>query len=238
MEIVSPLMIDMYRIDITSVEGNVLYRRYRGEVIEKEILTTRNTTLKLLPIYPLYYPRFVTRYILCEFSTPIYISPMDSLSLYIYFPIDIAVYGYRNSFFTILDIVPLHKLYKYTLYGPPSRYGDVSGVITRYCRASVSLEKPRDLELGFCLSHLEIRNSLERFVVMSKLLLDSSLLTIFYELGSWRCCTQNIIVTINSLSTAVVEYEKQPIEPGFKAIDKPEEIKMHLINRSEMVWGY
>ncbi|MEM1678418.1 MAG: DUF432 domain-containing protein [Ignisphaera sp.] len=237
-EIEASIVLDMYRIDVTKVEGNILYRRYRGETIEREILT-KDVTLKLLPIYPIFYPRFVTRYILCEFSIPIYIPPMDSIALYMYLPIDIAVYGYKNSSFTILDIVPLHKLYKYTLYGPPSRYGDVGGVIARYCRTRVSLEEPRDLELGFCISHLEIRNKLEKFASMSKLLLDTSPLALFYGLGSWRCCTQHIRVIINSPSTAVVEYEKQPIEPGFKAVDEPEEAKASLISyRNEMVWGY
>ncbi|MCS7112011.1 MAG: DUF432 domain-containing protein [Ignisphaera sp.] len=238
MEISEPLVLGMHRIDVTRVGEGILYKRYRNGVIEREILA-KNVTLKLMPIYPIFYPRFITRYILCEFSTPIYVPPMESIALYMHLPIDIAVYGYKNGSFTIIDVVPMHRLYKYTLYGPPSKYGDVGGVVARYCRTSTSLEKPTDVEVGFCLSQIEIKSRLEKFTVVSKLLLDSSPLAIFYKLGSWRCCTQHIMMMISSTSAAVVEYGGQPIESGFKALDEPEEAKAPLISsRSEMMWGY
>ncbi|MEM0490482.1 MAG: DUF432 domain-containing protein [Ignisphaera sp.] len=236
-EIETSVIVGMYRVYVDVLGDNVLYRRYRNDVVEKEVIT--KGVLKLLPMYPVYYPRFITKYILCEFNRPIYVPPMDSLSLYFYLPIDAAVYSYSSSSFVIIDIIPLHNLYKYTLYGPPSRYGDMSGLIARYCKTDVFLEKPREIDLGFCLSHLEVRNKLDRFAILSKLLLDSSPLYIFYKYGSWRCCTQRIIVTINSSSTAVVEYEKEPIESGYRAIDEPEEVKSPLISfRSDMLWGY
>lgn len=238
MELETPFELGAFRIDVVSREGGMIYRRYRGDTVEREVLT-KGLTLKLMPIYPVLYPRFLTRYILCEFTTPIYIPPMDSIEFYIPLPIDVAVYGYRNDSFTVLDVVPIHPLYKYTLYGPPSRYGDISGVIARYCRVSSYLERHKELEIGFCTSSVEIRNRLGRFTVVSKILLDSSPLTIFYKLGSWRCCTQRITVTINSSSTAVVEYGKQSIEPGFEAIDMPDEIRTPMtISRSDMLWGY
>jgi len=232
------LILDMYRVEVTNIGNGIVYRRYKNDAIEKEIFT-KDISLKPIPIYPLFYPRFLTRYILCEFNTPIYVPPMDSINFYMFFPIDIAIYGYKDNYFTVLDIIPIHRLYKYTLYGPPSRYGDVGGVIARYFKVATSLEKPKELMQGFCISYIEVRNKLDRFTAISKILLDSSPLLIFYETGSWRCCTQHITVTINTSTIAVVEYDRKPIEQGFKSIDEPEEVKTPIIIfRNDMLWGY
>ncbi|MEM1526662.1 MAG: DUF432 domain-containing protein [Ignisphaera sp.] len=241
-ELKGSLNIGMYRIDVISEGNGIWYKRYRGDYIEKEVLT-KEVTLKLLPMYPIFYPKFLTKYLLCNLSTPIHIPPDENIGFYILLPVDIAVYSYAkhtDKIYSILDIIPPHKVYKYTLYGPLSRYGDVGGTIARYLNVDVFLSQdPINQEVGFCISHVEVRNKLKKFVNVTKLLLDSSPLTIFYEVGSWRCCTQHIKVTITGSSTAVVEYDKEPLEPGFKVIDDVEETKMpFIIYRTDMIWGF
>ncbi|MEM3980461.1 MAG: DUF432 domain-containing protein, partial [Ignisphaera sp.] len=181
-ELEGSLDIGIHRIDVLRIGDSIWYKRYRGDYIEKEVLS-KGVTLKLLPMYPIFYPRFLTKYILCNLSKPIHIPPDESISFYMLLPIDLAVYSYANhtdKVYSILDIVPLHKVYKYTIYGPLSRYGDVGGIVARYLHVDVFLSHALvNQGVGFCISYVEVRNKLKKIVNITKILLDSSPLMLF-----------------------------------------------------------
>lgn len=240
-ELEGALEIGGSRIELARFGDRVLYRRLRGGAVEREILT-KGEVLRLLPLPTVFYPRHLTRYVLCHLSTPVHVPPGEAVGFYTLLPVDAAVYGFdvRGGSFGLLDVVPLQRVYKYAVYGPLSRYGDVGGLIARYVRVAVLPERPAWAEEpGFCLSYVEVLNESGRFATVTRLLLDASPLSLFYEPGSWRCCTQRARMSVTGPSTAVVSYEEEPVEQGFKKAEEPEETKDPLVQReTRMLWGY
>ncbi len=226
------ISVNRHRIEIDRHGCYLLYRRFTDENLEKELIVDVAIELKLVPIYPVFYPRFITQYILCELAKPITVAPGSSIVVHIEIPVDVAVYAYSRASFTILDVLPLHLKPKLVLYGPIN-----GGTLARYCKTK--LVDPATLpELGWALSKLIVRNNTKNVATVRKILLDSSPLRLYYVPREWRVYTQEITLNIISSSSAIVSYG-QPFVEGVQPIDDPPELKPpRIYNRTDMLWGY
>lgn len=232
-EIVGSISIGPHSIEVLKFESHTLYRRITDGKHVKELLVDPSLELRLVPIYPVFYPRFLTQYILCKFEKPITVAPGNSVLLYIEIPIDAAIYAYNKSSFTILDILPLHTTPKLILYGPLS-----GGVLARYCIANIRDHLDHRPRLGIAIAKLTIRNNTKSIATVNKILLDASPLRLYYIPNDLRVYTQEITMNIVSSTSAIVSYG-QPFVENAKPIDDPHELKPpRIYNRTDMLWGY
>jgi len=222
-------------VSIVSVSGKkFLYKRVSGGVVVCEKIIAGFTELRLVPLYPLLYPKYITDYILVELEKTIDIAPGIEIDFYIEVPVDIALYAYHGREFRVIDSIPLSKP-KYTLYGKPSE-----GVIARYTRSPIHANKPSPA-MGKALGCVKARNKTREWVTLSKILLSADNLRLHYREGSWMACIQDIEVNIDSPQTATVTYSK-PSWEDVKPIDEPPifrqpRIQTRLILRTDMLWG-
>ncbi|ADM27588.1 Protein of unknown function DUF432 [Ignisphaera aggregans DSM 17230] len=230
--LLNSVSVDRHRIEIDRRGCCLLYKRFTDEKLEKEFIVDVAIELRLVPIYPVFYPRFITQYILCEFDKSIAVASGSSMVVHIEIPIDVAVYAYSKNSFTILDVLPLHLKPKLVLYGPIN-----GGVLARYCKTKL-VDPATVPELGWALSKLVLRNNTNSVVTVRKVLLDSSPLRLYYAPGKWLVYTQEITLNIVSSSSAIVSYG-QPFIEGVQPIDDPPELRPPRIhNRTDMFWGY
>ncbi len=205
-------------------------RSCRGD--RKELYLDGSLDLRLVPMYPVFYPKFVSQFILCRFSTPIVVPPSNEVVLYFEFPVDVALYAYSGKQFRILDVLPIHTYARYCLYGPL----DV-GVVARCFKVDTCTEPPKPRPF-YAIARLVLRNSSGRVVVVTKVLLDASPLKLFYVPGRWEVYTQNLELNIVGEKVGYIYYGK-PFVKNVVAIDDPEELKPPKIgNRTDMLWGF
>ncbi len=219
-------------------EGNhVVYTRIDAvEGAKRKFVLSKDIELRLVPIYPIFYPRFVTQYILCELEEEIVIGPGSHTTIKILIPIDLAVYAYSGNSFRILDIVPLHRDVKYTLYGYTAHGYPRSGIVARYCKSKI-VDHVNEVR-GYALSVVTIRNCMGKVAKVRKMLFDASPLRLYYREGSWRVYTQSITMNVITDTSAIIYYEK-PLDPKTVPIDDPETLKPPRIsNRTDMLYGY
>jgi len=212
----------------------IIYNRYKNNELVIEQILNPDIELYLMPIYPLYYPKYITQYILCNIEPRITISPRSTLDFYIKIPVDIAVYAYYDNSFKIIDIIPTNDIYKMVLYGPIQ-----SGVITRYCRSRI-YENLSDVgeRKYYAISYIKIINQDRYIRTISKILFDSSPLRLYYKLGTWEVYTQEIEINIISRTMASLIYGA-PFLSGLIQLDDPPQLKPpRLINKTDMIWGY
>lgn len=228
----SSIAISKHRIDVM-LEGEVTrYRRFDGENLARELDIVGDAYLELVPMYPVFLPKFITQYILCIFSKPIVLAPHREARVYMYLPIDFAVYVRNQTVFEIVDLFSVDPRPKYTLYGPNDQ-----GVVARYCLTSYSFNEPEP-RLGTAVSQLVIKNSTREFVTVNKVLLDSSPLRLYYKPFTWDAYTQLIVINITSSTTATLYYE-EPFKAGLAPLNDPPKLRPPKVyNRTEMLWGY
>jgi len=214
--------------------SSVLYRRIdlSANTTVQEMIISKNVELRLTPIYPVFYPRFVTQYMLCLLDKAITLAPGESVDVYASIPIDVAVYAYTPQSFRILDIVPLHSEAKYVLYGSID-----SGIVARLCTTSIHISMP-PTRLGYAISRLVIRNGIGKIVSVTRILLDASPLRLYYRPGTWEAYTQTIYMNIVSDTIAIISYGT-PFVEGVEPIDDPDSLRPpRIYNRTEMLQGY
>jgi len=230
--ITSSISVDRYWIDIGFGEGVVKYRRFDGEELVKELNIVGDVYLELVPMYPVFIPKFVTQYILCIFSKPIVLTPYREARIYMYLPIDFAIYARNHSMFELVDVFSLDLRPKYALYGPRDQ-----GVVARHCVTSYSFDElePR---LGVAVSQIVIKNSTKDFVTVNKVLLDASPLRLYYRPSTWDVYTQLIVMNITSSTMATLHYENA-FKAGLAVLSDPPDLRPPKIySRTDMLWGY
>lgn len=224
-------------IKVERFENHLKYRRsMKGDI--KEAILDKNAVVETRPIYSLFYPSFITGYILVAFSKPVVLSPKSSLRIQLQLPVDLALYAYSGDFYQLIDLVPLHSNYKYALYGPVISSVEATGHIARLVKAEPVAEDTVEPLKGHCLTRVLIVNKTQDFAKVSKILLDAKPLKIFYIPGTWKCYTQDIKMILNSSEHASVLYEEKPCKECIE-LEEPEEFKGLLRTLStEMLWGY
>lgn len=229
--------ISNFDIEVSHLDdGLILYRRScvgecEGHNIIRKVVSS-SMTIVPYPMYPIYYPRFVTRHILCVLEDELVLAPRDSRMFYLKVPYDVAVYARANSEFRVLDVVPLHSRYKLSFYGHHT-----GGIIARVCRSRVYVEEPQP-DKGLAVMPVSIVNDVGKVMVISRILLDSSPLKLYYKPGSWSVYTQLIQLNISTQNVAMVNYGDVPWR-GLEAIDDPPEIRPPKIaGTTYMLWGF
>ncbi len=226
-------VIGEYKIAITSRDSNVfIYTRTaksKMEIILSKVVVGLEKML-VIPMYPVLVPKKITNYVLIDFEKPVQLAPFSQTHIIIQVPVDIAVYVYKKNEFSILDVFPITRT-KYTLYGHPNE-----GVIARYSISKVYFEEPEP-QIGYSIAHLIIRNKTKEWVEVSKVLLDSHILRLYYIAGTWSSYVQDIIMTITSRSTAIITYGDIRVR-NVVAIDDPPDLKPpRILPKTEMLWG-
>ena len=195
-------------------------------------LLSSTLTLVPLPIYPVLIPRYVTRFILVEFENPLLVGPEETVSFYFLLPVDLAIYAYSEDEknYKVIDIIGLSGKPRLALYGPLDR-----GIIARVIKASILLSEPEP-SMGRAVAKMSFRNAGRDVVSLSKVLLDSSPLKLYYEQGTWRSYTQELLVG-GTQSSALIIYGEPP-KAGLREINDPPELRPpRLFSRTEMPWG-
>ncbi|NPA96101.1 MAG: DUF432 domain-containing protein [Crenarchaeota archaeon] len=233
-EVPSDLRIGSYEISVRAENGFLTYRRVdssAGE--ERRYVLSRGIELRAVPMYPIFYPRFITQFILCVLEHEIVVAPGASIRVSLEIPVDVAIYAYSGNSFKIIDVLALHKDAKYVLYG--TTYG---GTVARFCVARLT-KSVNDVEFGYAYMPLTIKNCMGRVARVSKVLLDASPLRLYYREGSkWYVATQSITMNIVTDTSAIVYYEK-PVDPRALPIDDPESLRPpRVYNRTDMLQGY
>ncbi len=223
-------VIDGYKVLFRKVDGDrILYRRFSGEKVVLERIVFGYEKIMFIPVYPALTPKHVTNYLLLEFKTPVHIAPGSITYVYVEIPIDIAIYIYRDKVFTVLDIISLMEP-KYTLYGDP-----FNGLIARYYSTSIHYEITPIR--GRALAKLTLRNRTNEWVVVTKLLVDMNSLKIFYKPRTIEAYTQELLMIIDSPSTASVGYG-DPFVSDIVPIDDPPELRQpRIMLKTDMLWG-
>ncbi len=226
------IAVDVYRLCVEKLDGITVYRRYAegSTATERHLIDVE--IVELVPMYPVYIPKFITQYILCILDKELVVAPGKSVKVYLSIPIDYAVYARSGQSFAMIDVFTLDRRPKYILYGPTDH-----GVVARLCRVSVSFT-PIKPGLGYAVSMVIVRNSTKDIVKVKRILLDASPLRLFYVPGTWRVYTQKIVMNIDSQSTATVIYS-EPFISNAVAIDDPPDLRPPKIcNRTDMLWGF
>ncbi len=235
-------MVAGYKLIFKKVNGkHLLYRRIGdGDVIVEKIVYGFEKIM-FIPMYPVLTPKYITNYVLVEFETPIHIAPTDTTSSYIELPVDIAVYVYRDRVFTIIDVIP-YTYPKYTLYGDP-----FNGHIARYYRTPIyhstttgseeSIYHTITSRLGRALVRILFRNRTGEWVTVSRVLLDMSPLKIFYKPGTIEAYTQELLMIIDSPSTASIGYGDPFVADAIPVDDPPELRQPRIMLKTDMLWG-
>ncbi len=218
----------------TLLRSGGFYRRVRdGETVFEAMVSSR-LRLMLYPTFPLFYPKFLTQFILCVLDKPILVAPGEELWAYTLLDVDAAVYAESASVFNLIDVIPLHDRYKLTLYGPRD-----GGVIARLCR-SAPYTSPPALELGKALMPVTIINesrASSRIARVDMILLDASPLKLYYKRGTWYVATQEIEMRLVTEDMAIISYKNPP--PGLVEVRDPPGLRPPILgNKSNMQWGY
>jgi hypothetical protein len=217
-----------HQVSVERVGSDLL--RYRGP--SASALVSDSVSMVLVPMYPVLKPRFVTRMILLELEEPILVGPEESVAFYVKLPIDVAVYAEpaaRGSF-RVVDVLETSGRAKLTLYGPIHE-----GVVARLVRSRVYVEEPEP-SVGYAVARIVFKNAGREVVSLSRVLLDSSPLKLYYEPGTWRAYTQEIVVS-GTRDSAIVVYG-DPLKGGLEEIKDPPELRPpRLFSRTDMPWG-
>ncbi|ABN70051.1 Protein of unknown function DUF432 [Staphylothermus marinus F1] len=224
-------IVGKYLLSLEKIRDEIIvYRRSinNNVLVEQKIIGFDKVLIT--PFYPVLLPRKITSFVLVDFSEKIRLAPNSYTEIYIYIPVDIAVYVYRDTNFDIIDVIEGADP-KYALYGSTSM-----GVIARYSVSKTYVSEPEPV-FGKAVSLLKIHNTLDEWVLFTQILLDSNNLSIYYREKSWKAYTQEINVTINSKTTASIKYGRS-FRKGLRRIDDPKDFKPPRISPgTEMLWG-
>jgi len=225
------IVVDRYRIVCEKHENVILYKRFDGDNLVFSKTLAGASRFEINPIYPVFYPNPITRYILVKFKNPIVLPSKSGLLIYIKIPVDQGVFVHdEHDSYWLIDVFSTNRV-KYCLYGLIEE-----GVVAR-CDVSETYSDLVKPELGHAIARVDVRNNYDDWVEVGKLLLDTQLLNLYYREDGWEAYTQEISMTITSGKTARIDYRAPFIEdvmvikeiPGFK----PSRLKTY----SEMLWG-
>lgn len=154
---------------------NILYmRECLGGSVEK-ILLAGPTKALLNPVEPVNKPKALTSYLLIEFENTLQVEPKGTRSIFLTFPVEIAVYISANEEFEVIDAFTLSRQ-KFTLYGDP-----INGVICKYWKSSVYTAEPSLNRLQEGLIELAVTNTTAGWAEVTKAVFNASGMKIYYN---------------------------------------------------------
>jgi len=221
--------------------GRGRYRRVGGDgSVLTEVDLSGEYSLILEPIHSLYIPGFITKYLLVEFAQKVVLPPASSRVMSLSIPVDLGVFMVGREYYELIDVAPLLSYYKYAFYGPLASLEEVNGVVCRHWRSQIYNGK-MGLGLGECVLEAEIINETNSVASVSKILLDSSFLSLYYEANTSSCYVGRVRLIVRSRDRGDVVYVKTQVPHGYVRANIPGELKPPPIPviawRTEMLWG-
>ncbi len=216
-------------------DGKILFyeRLVNGEVVVSKKIYGADKVIPV-PLYPVNIPTLFTTYVLVVFKNSLDVAPGEGLTIYVPIPVDIAVYAVKNNsgkeVFSVVDVFSVKKV-KYGLYGPVD-----AGIVARYYKAEYYF-KEKDPELGEAIAKVVVRNKTQEWVTVSRILLESNPLSLFYIKGEWKAYTQELNFVITSRKTGSIYYGK-PFKDNVVPITDPPHLRQPVIHfKTDMIWG-
>ncbi len=225
------VFVGKYRVVVENKGEYYRYTRFLDKdiMVDKEIY--RCLRFELIPLYPVFVPENITRFIEIEFDNSIIVPSNDTVEIYVKIPVDIGIYVYdKYRKYELVDVFDVNKI-DYSLYGSV-----VEGLLARYYRSRIYTDIV-DSELGEAVSFIKIINRHENIVEVKRIVLDSQILKMYYKTGTWKAYTQKIYMNIIARDKAIITYGEPFIE-DVVPINDPEGFKPPRIRTSnEMLWG-
>ncbi|MBF0278799.1 MAG: DUF432 domain-containing protein [SAR324 cluster bacterium] len=199
---------DALTIEITSLSDKLFHYRREGagQSIEKELISG-NCKLKISPVEPLSTPKFITPYLLIEFSTPVLIAPRMGQELFLTCPLDLGIHLSTGANFQLIDIFTLTSS-KYTLYGDPS-----NGILCKYWKSNVFNASPDVQIYQEAVLNLRISNEDTEWMEVRQVVLNAYGMKIFYKDDHVQL---NAVMEIGAGGIAETDFENDLPNEGLK----------------------
>ncbi|MDD4255448.1 MAG: DUF432 domain-containing protein [Methanofollis sp.] len=196
-------------LSIEPEDGKYLYRRTLNGQKKTRTILSSGGRLIINPVEPLNLPKEICRNLLVEFE-PLSIEPGAEQTVYLTFPVEIGVFVAGRGNLELLDIFSWNSQ-KYTLYGSSEK-----GVIARWW-PSTTHSSPPDLDpLKEGLLSLEISNTTREWVKVSKVVLDSFGMKIYYgdlvSVQAWMRVLSTMVAETGFYDRSAREGQKKAVE--------------------------
>lgn len=198
-----------FSIGIGQENGRYVYRRtLNGSTRERTLISSGGRVI-VNPVEPLNLPKEVARHLLVEFD-PILLEPGAHETIYLTFPIEVAVFVAAKGNYEVLDIFSWNKQ-KYTLYGSADR-----GILARWWGSKASFSPPRvDPHLEGTLS-VAISNTTKEWVEVSRVALDEYGMKIYYDtsavMRAWMRIESTMVAETGCYSSPPAEKQRKSLE--------------------------
>ncbi len=205
-----PLNLEISGIKISLEQhksGFLYYREAKGETIEKLVLAGKSQ-LFLSPVEPMNVPAKVSSHLLIDFKRPLVVEPQSTKSIFVTFPLEIAVaLGRRLTGESIIDIFT-KCISKHTLYGTIK-----DGIICKYWQSDLYNTVPdlNPAELG--VMQIEIQNPTGSWAEVGKAVFSAHGMKIYY---GPRLVTLNSVMKIINEHDAETSFIDSPLKTGLK----------------------
>lgn len=222
------IRIGPYELLIEGTEEGCVYRRLRGDTVEKEVLipNPRGKKLGLYPAPPVMGYPDITKHVLLRMPEPVVLSPGESVTFYAITPIDAIVNVETEGGWQTIDwFMPCR--FKLSVYGTID-----DGVL---CRSyQTRLGRSLDAGDGEAIFKLTLRNQTKRPVALTKVVLPAEQMSLYYD--GYTAYLENVSVSVRSSIEAEVDLLNEPPVPGLNkapAVFKREEKRKWV-----MSYGY
>jgi hypothetical protein len=183
---------DTVTIEVSADGNHARYTRKCGDERVEKILGSADGTLLVNPVEPTNLPENITGFLEISFP-PIVLKPGSATTIYLTFPIEIAVFLEANNQYDVFDIFSLTST-KFSLYGPPD-----AGPITRWYRSGVYASIPQTDPLREGVMELRIQNSSPNSLQVSRGVFENTAMSLWYgEIVS-------LVAAMNIFSEALAE---------------------------------
>jgi len=186
---------------------SLIYRRdCLGEQVEKSLLASKGKIL-LNPVEPVNRPKALTSYLLIEFEKTLMAEPKGTKTIFLTFPVEIAVYILSKEDFEIIDILTLTRQ-KYTLYGDPK-----DGVICKYRKSPVYSTMPSLDPIREGLIELTVTNTNSHWIEVTRVVFDAFGMNLYYNN---KTVSMKATMNLKMGDSAETEFVDTPLKKGMK----------------------
>lgn len=179
------------------------YIRICGDNRVEKILGSETGTILINPIEPTNLPENITNVLELSFA-PIVIEPGAETTVYLTFPIEIAVFLESDDHYDVFDLFSLRKT-KFSLYGPPD-----AGAITRWYWSDVYPSAPQTDPLIEGVMELRIQNSSPDSQQVSRGVFEQTQMSLWYGEGVSLVAMMDVF----SETLAETRFFDRPLKPG------------------------
>jgi hypothetical protein len=224
-----PLDFDQIKIETNEDSGLYVYRREPADVTK---IISSKSNLLVSPIEPVTQPKSITNHLLIEMKSPVFLAPGSATSFFVTFPVEIGIFteikksmdlGFFDEAETneLIDSFTLTTS-KYTLYGTPNK-----GIICKSWKSDIHTKIPDIDPLREGAMNVEIQNSSNRWVHLSKLVFNAYHMRLYYSSFSYM----NARVKITNSKKAETSFKEEPLENMKKAIKLFSSGKMQVMEK-------